>query len=172
MGLERCVIGVYTYPGDELIGTFTKLDDINEQYYLFPRDPVSGARNKPESGVIVVIDTPRSRKPFPWRCSSMMQEALESRVSPGDIVYSPAITEKEEMRQQVAKAVHRLWVRRDYDFTIIDYSVFGVQPTAKKTAILSKMRDEREDLRQELYGFRELKFRKSEEFHKREKGEE
>ena len=46
MGEKNRVIGLYAYPGDELLGTFSRLDEIDESYYLFSRSPETGARIK------------------------------------------------------------------------------------------------------------------------------
>ena len=135
MGEKNRVIGLYAYPGDELLGTFSRLDEIDESYYLFNRSPETGARIKPSAGNVVIIDSPRSRKPFPWRCGAMLQEALSKRISEGDTLFVPAFSERDEMRQAVMKTAQRIYAKMNYKITIIDYSIKGTMPKCVRLKI-------------------------------------
>lgn len=165
MGQDKRVMGFFAYPGDELVGASSISFD--EVYFLFDHYKEFGTRVQPSMNVVVVIDSPRSRKPFPWRCGALFQEAVEKRLVNNFVVYSPSYAEPEEFRKQVAMATQRLWSKSSYSFEVIDYTVASVQLKASRVEIKGLQDKERRERAEKKYGTMKLPFRTFEEFRPR-----
>ena len=163
------IIGVYAYPGDELMGTSLKLEEIDSFVFLFGKGNNANAHNSRNTVAIIPVNNPKT---IPWRAGGRMQEVVEDKVEKGDTVYAPSVFEPDEYRRELAVAMQRVWALQNYNFTLIDYTLKGNHPSAKRV-ILTPVQDKvRFYDKQIKYGSpARLQFRKFEEYNIRQEDE-
>ena len=158
-------IGLFVYPGDELLGTSTVLDDIDTFIYMFGKSK-KGHKVHADKNTIIAISS--EAKIPPYRCGIYIREILENMRNDIKTVYAPSIFEPEMMRQQLGKTIHVFYANFRYNFQLIDYSIEGVQPKSEKI-ILTKDQDIlRREIALKKYGNRRpFEFKPHEEYNSR-----
>lgn len=120
------VIGLFVYPGDELLGTSIVYDEIDTFIFMFGKSK-KGHRTTVSKNTIIAIGS--SAKIPPYRCGVYIREILESIREDIKTIYAPSVFEPEMMRQELGRTIHVFYANFKYDFQLIDYSIDGIQPS-------------------------------------------
>lgn len=164
------VVGLFVYPGDELLGTSLVLDEIDTFIFMFGRSK-KGHKINVDKNTIIAISS--QAKIPPYRCGIYIREILESMKDEIKTVYAPSVFEPEMMRKQLGQTIHIFYANFRYKFQLIDYSVEGVQPTPKRIKISDEQDQIRKRIASDKYGkVEKFTFRQNEEYYEREEEKE
>lgn len=159
------VVGLFVYPGDELLGTSLVLDEIDTFIYMFGKSN-DGHKIMVDKNTIIAISG--TAKIPTWRCGIYIREILESLRDEIKTVYSPSVFEPEMMRKELGETVHIFYANFRYDFQLIDYSIEGIQPKAKRFKLTQDQDALRRAIASTKYGTRRpFNFKNHEEYNER-----